>query len=223
MSTREQDHAEARREAFARLERMREHWWWRPGWRMGRSAFTFHVTFADAPEVAELARYYRAAIDLPGSLDPVPDEGIHLTMQGVGFADEVTTTDLDAIVEAARRRCGELAPFTITLGPADADPEAVMLQVAPWAPLDALRAATRSAIGEVWGSNRIPDRPDGFTPHVSVFYSATDAPAGPLRHQLAGIEPRAITTTVTALQLIELSRDEHVYRWSTIATLPLHG
>ncbi len=223
MPTREQEHVTARREAFTRLERMREHWWWRPGWRTGRSAYTFHVTFSDAPEVAELASYYRSAIDLPGSLDPVPNEGIHLTTQGIGFTDEVTTTDLDAIIEAARRHCGQLTPFTIVLGPADADPEAVMLQVTPWEPLDRLRTAARSAIGDVWGDRRIPDKSEGFTPHVSIFYSATDAPAEPLRSQLAGLEPRTVTTTITALQLISLNRDEHVYRWSTIATLPLHG
>lgn len=222
MPTREQEHVAARREAFARLGRMRDHWWWRPGWRVGRSFYTFHVTFEDAPEVAKLAGYYRRALDLP-TLDPVPDEGLHLTMQGIGFTDEVTEAEVNAIVEAARARLAGLAPFDLTLGPADADPEAVMLQVAPWTPLEQVRAAVRSAIGDVWGHIRVPDQADGFTPHVSVAYSGADAPAEPLRQRLAEVEPRATTTRVTAVQLIDLNRDAKVYRWSNVATLGLGG
>ncbi|MEX5712744.1 2'-5' RNA ligase family protein [Parafrankia sp. FMc6] len=222
MPTREQEHVAARREAFARLDRMRDHWWWRPGWQVGRSFYTFHVTFEDAPEVAKLAGYYRRALDLP-TLDPVPDEGLHLTMQGIGFTDEVTEVEVNAIVGAARARLAGLAPFDLTLGPADADPEAVMLQVAPWAPLEQVRAAVRSAISDVSGDARVPDRADGFTPHVSVAYSGADAPAEPLRRRLAEIEPRATTTRVTAVQLIDLNRDDQVYRWSTVATLGLGG
>lgn len=222
MPTREQEHVAARREAFARLDRMRDHWWWRPGWRVGRSFYTFHVTFEDAPEAAKLAGYYRRALDLP-TLDPVPDEGLHLTMQGIGFTDEVTEAEVNAIVEAARARLAGLAPFDLTLGPADADPEAVMLQVAPWTPLEQVRAAVRSAIGDVWGHIRVPDRADGFTPHVSVAYSGADAPAEPLRQRLAEVEPGATTTRVTAVQLIDLNRDAKVYRWSTVATLGLGG
>ncbi|ONH55450.1 hypothetical protein CcI49_28415 [Frankia sp. CcI49] len=218
--TREQEHVAARREAFAHLDRMRDHWWWRPGWRLGRSFYTFHVTFDGAPEVAELAGHYRAALDLPG-LDPVPDEGLHLTMQGIGFTDEVTDADLAAIVEAARVRLACLAPFDVELGPVDADREAVMLQVAPWAPLDELRTAVREAIGSVWGDGRVPDRVGPWTPHVSVAYSGADAPAEPLRQRIAAAEPRTARTTIAAAQLINLNRDEQVYRWSTVAALPL--
>lgn len=220
MTTREQDHVAARREAFARLDQMRDHWWWRPGWKVGRSFYTFHVTFDGAPDVVEVAGYYRAALDLP-TLDPVPDEGLHLTMQGIGFTDEVTEADATAIVEAARTRVARLAPFDVVLGPADADPEAVMLQIEPWSPLDELRSAVRSAIGDVWGAARVPDRAEGWTPHVSVAYSGAATSAEPLRQLLATVEPRAARTTVTAVQLINLNRDAKVYRWSTVATLPL--
>ncbi|WP_235497567.1 2'-5' RNA ligase family protein [Frankia sp. R43] len=167
-----------------------------------------------------MASYYRAFLDLP-TLDPVPDVGLHLTMQGVGFADEVTETDLAAIIDAARIRLSNLAPFDLVLGPVDADPEAVMLQVAPWAPLDSVRVAARSAIGAVWGLGRVPDRADGFTPHVSVAYSGADAPAELLRQRLTEAEPKTVRTRVAAVQLINLNRDEQVYRWSTVATLPL--
>jgi hypothetical protein len=38
---------------------------------------------------------------VPG-LDLVPTEGLHITMQGLGFTDEITKADAHAIAEAAR-------------------------------------------------------------------------------------------------------------------------
>ncbi|WP_131786303.1 2'-5' RNA ligase family protein [Protofrankia symbiont of Coriaria ruscifolia] len=220
--TREQWHVDTRREAFARLERMRDHWWWRPGWKIGRSFYTFHITFDGASEVIDLVGRYQQALTLP-TLDLVPAEGLHLTMQGVGFTDEVTRVDLDGIIIAAQAHCARLTSFAVTLGPADADPEAVMLQVAPWQPVEELRAAVRAAIADVWGDSRVPETADGFTPHVSVAYSGADTSAVLLRQRLSGIEPMSVTTTVRAVQLIELNRDQRAYRWTTIATMPLRG
>jgi hypothetical protein len=37
---------------------MRDHWWWRPGWGVGRSFYTWHITFDDQPAVDRLAAEY---------------------------------------------------------------------------------------------------------------------------------------------------------------------
>ncbi|MGH3777668.1 MAG: hypothetical protein ACRDRR_18385 [Pseudonocardiaceae bacterium] len=42
---------------------MRDHWWW-PGWRVGRSSYTWHVTFDDQPAVHRLAaEMHRTDVD----------------------------------------------------------------------------------------------------------------------------------------------------------------
>jgi hypothetical protein len=88
---------------------MRDHWWWQPGWRVGRSLYTWHVTFNDQPAVHQLAADYAPVLnDLP-TLDPVPVRWLHLTMQGIGFTDEVDRADVDAITDAARDRCAAIA------------------------------------------------------------------------------------------------------------------
>jgi hypothetical protein len=78
-----------------------DHWWWRPG----RRRYAWHVTFADIPSVGRLAARARARARLAGlpGLDLVPARWLHLTMQDVGFTDEVPDADLAAIVAAARR------------------------------------------------------------------------------------------------------------------------
>jgi len=85
---------------------VRDHWWWRPGWRIGRRFYTFHVIFdADevwgADELRLLMSEYRQSLAGMAGLDLIPDEWLHLTVQGVGFTDEVGAADIDAILGAA--------------------------------------------------------------------------------------------------------------------------
>lgn len=99
---------------------MRDHWWWRPGWRVGRSFYTWHITFADQPAAHRLVDHYARVLDGLPTLDRVPLRWLHLTMQGLGFTDEVGHDDVEQIVHATRAHIAQLAPFTITLGPARA-------------------------------------------------------------------------------------------------------
>lgn len=156
----------------------------------------------------------------PG-LDLVPAEWLHLTMQPVDFAGEVRVGDLERIVAAVRRRCAALAPVTLTLGPAALQAEGVWLGVAPEQAVRKLRAAVRAGIAEVWGATRVPESAGGFTPHVSLAYSDTDGPDDPYAAALAGMQPRSATVELGAIQAISLGRDTHLYRWKTLATVPL--
>jgi 2'-5' RNA ligase len=223
MPSREDSFYTQRWHDLTKLAQMRDHWWWRPGWHVGRSFYTWHVTFEKSPEVADLAAYYQQRITLP-TLDPVPAEGLHMTLQGIGFTDDVTAEDVDAITRHAQNRCGRLAPFALTLGPVDADPEGAPLRVKPWAPVEQLRHALRASIADVWGPNRVPEAADQFFPHVTVFYSNAAADPAALRAALAALRGTPpVTTTVNAVSLIRLDRDEKVYRWNTIASVPLTG
>jgi hypothetical protein len=116
---------------------MRRHWWWRPGWRPGRRHYAWHLTFsnqtvsrgqADLRQV--VGAYQDRLAELPG-LDLVPVGWLHLTVQAIGFVDEVDAGDLERIVAAVRRRCAALAPVRLTLSPAVLIEEGVWLRVAP--------------------------------------------------------------------------------------------
>jgi 2'-5' RNA ligase len=210
------------------VDRMRDHWWWRPGWQAGRRFYTWHITFdedtvgQDRAALHRLVCDYQAHLGMPG-LDLVPLEWLHLTMQGVGFVDEVSDQDIARIAEAARSRCAHLPPVTVALGPARLRPEAVGLYVVPEEPVGQVRAAIRAAVAEVWGIDRVPELEGGFTPHVSLAYSNMDGPAEPLAAMLAKLPPASVMVTIRAAQLIVLGRDDHVYRWTTRATVPLAG
>lgn len=74
-----------------------DHWHWRPGWRLGRRMYTMHLTLQEAPAVEDAIRRLQESLAALDVLRPVPVEGLHLTMTGVGFTDEVTAAQIDEV------------------------------------------------------------------------------------------------------------------------------
>ncbi len=181
----------------AHAAKMRDHWWWRPGWRVGRRFYTWFLTFEGQHDVHRLARAYQDRLDVP-SLDLVPLEWLHLTTQGVGFVDEVNEEDTERVASAAQARCASLGPFTLTLGPARVTSEGVVLDVAPTEPVCALREVLRAAVADVWSVDRVPETGKELVPHVSLAYSNTAAWAAPVVEVVEGVSARPAGMTVTA-------------------------
>jgi 2'-5' RNA ligase len=200
--------------------RMRDHWWWRPGWSVGRSFLAWHLTFPGDRDVARLARAYQGHLHLPG-LDPIPGRWLHLTLQGVGFRDEIADADVELLVAAARARLTRLEPFTLALGPAVVDPEVVRLQVHPAATVGQLRRQLRAAIGDVRGRDGVLEEEDAFTPHVSLAYSNGDAEMAPVVDALRALAPEPARALIGRVDLIALNRDHRQYEWSTHAQVLL--
>jgi 2'-5' RNA ligase len=200
------------------IDEVRDHWYWRPGWRVGRSFYTWHITFADSPEAAGLVSSYADALAQMPNVTPVPLQWLHLTMQGVGFTDRVPDADLAEIVEAAKSRLARSTPFEVTIGPAVVDAETVQLPVTPVEPLQDLRDRIRAAIGDAWGPDSIPELPQ-LNPHISFGYFNTSAPAAPLVKLLAQTPATTATTTISAISLITLNRDNTMYEWTPVTTL----
>ena len=221
MTAREQESLEHRWEAYQQITNLREHWYWRPGWRPGRSFYTWHLTFAGQPALFDLVGTVQGQLHLPG-LDLVPLDGLHLTMQGVGFTDEVSDKDLTAIVASARLRCRDLPPVDLNLGPADPDTEGIGLLVSPWAPVERTRLSLREAVGSVWDA--VPEPRQGFRPHVTVAYSGAAVPTTNIRERVRPLRTLPpVAVHLTEVQLIALRRGDRVYRWDVVESLPLAG
>jgi 2'-5' RNA ligase len=198
----------------------RDHWWWRPGWHAGRSFYTWHILVDDQPAIHAFARQIQPELEATGVLGPIPVEWLHMTMQGVGFTDEVSEETLDEIAAAATNRLASFGPVAVTLGPPVVDTEGVNLPVQPAEAVDAVRRAVRDGIADVWGPSRVPEAEDGFRPHVSLAYSHTSgAPLAPIREVLT----RYVTTIPAALTratLIDINRDSRMYQWRVVQRTP---
>ncbi|SNQ47248.1 conserved hypothetical protein [Frankia canadensis] len=200
-------------ESFRRAERMTDHWWWRPGWRPDRHYLTWYLVFQDPALADYVAGFQRTLADL-GYLDPVPVDGLHLTVQGVAFADEMDADQVAALGKAADELCADLERFTLTAGPIAAYTGGTFLRTAPWQPVAELRERLRSAIGQVLGTDAVPDEPAMFKPHISVTYGNADPPAAEVIHRLTKLRQQPpISLPATSVDLLELRRDGHAYRW----------
>lgn len=198
---------------------MRDHWWWRPGWKVGRRMYTWHFTFDGQADLHRLVREYQERLEgLPG-LDPVPERWLHLTTQGLGFVEEMPDGVVNEVVDKVRSRLVGVPPVSVGVGPAIVDPEVVRLRVQPAAALVLIRTAIREVIAEVTGS---VGESQAWNPHISVAYSSAEGPLAPAAAVLADELP-PVQVTIERVQLIVLGRDEHCYTWDTKATVVLGG
>ncbi|MEU7905913.1 2'-5' RNA ligase family protein [Actinoplanes sp. NPDC049118] len=200
---------------------VKDHWYWRPGWHVGARFYTWHITFSGQSEVIRLAKGYRDVLDQQSILDVVPDEWLHLTMQGIGFVNEVSTEDVDSIVAQARQRCANLAPMKLRIGRPHVDPESIQIAIEPAGPVRALRQEIRSSIGEVWGFDRIPEPAEPYNPHMSLAYINAKGPAAPLVKALEEVSALSAEVRISSCQLIVLNRDNGMYVWEPYATVAL--
>lgn len=194
------------------------HWWWRPGWGPGRRCWTVHVTWRDQPAVQRHAAAARQRLEGIEGLDLIPGDWLHLTMQGLGFTDEVDPGDLDRITDAAKTRLASVAPVTVTLSAPEPASEGVACWAGPPGVLDPVRDAVRAAIGDVWGAGRVPESRD-WRAHVSIAYASREIDSGPVASALTGLG--TVTATVTEVQLLRLGRDRRLYEWDTATPLRL--
>lgn len=198
---------------------MRDHWHWRPGWGLGRRMYTMHMTLQNAPAAEAAIRRAQESLAAVDLLRPVPVEGLHLTMTGIGFTDEVTAAQLEEVAEQVFARAGVIGPAPLILDSMLIAAEGVMLRARDGVWLESLLRCQRDAVAEVLG----PRAWGPFHPHVSIAYA--DGPVGvdvvrdALADQVASLQPVEVESPL--LTLMRLGRDRRVYEWDVVRELPL--
>jgi 2'-5' RNA ligase len=200
---------------------VRNHWWWRPGWQIGRRFYAFHITFDGNADLQQLLGAYRDALaDIP-TVTLIPDRWIHLTMQGIGFTDEIPTDDVRRIAQRASEELARIPAFDVSFRDIVVADEAIALPAEPAEPVRDLRKATRRAIATALGKDKVAEDPQRFRPHVSVAYITADGPANPYIDAVKTAQPDAVRIKIERVDLIEMHRDNRMYKWTTVAALPL--
>lgn len=202
-------------------ETVRDHWWWRPGWHVGRRFYAFHITFGGNDELLRMVAAYRQALAGLTPLTLVPDEWLHLTVQGIGFADERSPADIDRIARQATDVMASIGAFDVEFGDIVVADEAIVLPAEPPNPILRLRRTARAAIAGVLGQDQVTEDPDRFRPHISVAYLAAEGQAAPYVNVLAANRPRPARVRIDRLDIIQMHRDNRMYEWTTVATIPL--
>lgn len=203
---------------------VRNHWWWRPGWAEGRHYYACHMTLDDQPQLRELvADYQRALASSPG-IDLIPPEWLHLTMQGIGFTDEISAGELADLDQALAAELRTIDPPTVEFRYLTIHPEAIYLKAHPAEALYPLRLKMYAAVSSVLGPDRLSEAvPDHakFLPHVSIGYISQDDEAEPIAAALDNLTTRPVKVTFAKADLLEFHRDHRMYEWTSATSIPI--
>lgn len=198
---------------------LRDHWWPRPGWRPGRITYTWHLTFDGAEDLHRLVSNLQQRLSgLPG-LDHIPARWLHLTVQSVGYTDEISDHTLHEVVDSVRSRVARIPAFDVEFGRATILREGVVLLPSPDDALQRLWREVRAGIADAVGADRLDTRLDdarGFLPHVSLVYSRINTGAKPYRAAVDAAPIDPATVHIGEIALIRQDRvlePEWVYRW----------
>lgn len=129
----------------------RDHWWWRPGWRPGRHFYACHFTLDDQPHLRQLVATYQAVLGNVPIVDIIPARWLHLTMQGIGFTDEISDQEIQRVLSQLRDRLSTVQPPAVTFQWPTVGREAVYLTAQPPEPLQQIRLTAYDAIATELG------------------------------------------------------------------------
>lgn len=200
------------------ITRLEDHWRWRPEWATDRPCLWWYLTFEGQPELRSLSERVRPFLDGMSSVDTVPPQWLHLTVQDVGYVDEVPPDDIESMVDLATEAVGDLQSRPLTLGPVMPMRSAVVLSVHPADHLRGVRGRLRKEMAAV---GMVVPGPDLFRPHVSLAYLNRDCDARAVMDRLRPV--RSLTTTIHGprLTLAAVTRQDRHYQWTARAELPL--
>lgn len=204
----------------------RAHWRQRPGWHTGQDFYACFLTLEDQPELRGLVRRYQDTIGHLPDLDLIAPRWLHITLQGIGFADDISPADLAAVTERIGERLRAMRPPVTTFHRPTIRPAAVFLKADPAEPLYRLRLAVHQAIASTVGPGHFDEaapEPGRFAPHVSIAYAGHDGngPEQPVTEALRAATVRAVTATFGTASLLVFRRDRHEYGWTSATPLPI--
>ncbi|WP_439681612.1 2'-5' RNA ligase family protein [Embleya sp. MST-111070] len=199
--------------AFRAVSTMVDHWD-RPGWNGGR-AYYWMLTFAHEEALIHEALTCQAVVADP-FLDPVPSEGLHITLNKVADAADTNPVFLAQLVDRVRGQTPDT--FELSVGPLAGSQGSLRYSVAPWGPVIDLHAVLAGAGAPAGGPTAL------LRPHLGIAYSNRARPAAEVIEQVALLRGRPrVAVRVDGVDLVELRRERAAYRWDVVARVPLCG
>lgn len=204
---------------WPRADEIADHWAWRPEWTPHRPRLLWYLTFEQTPDVQAAAAPCTDLLWESGA-DIVPPEWLHLTVNHVGFADELDARAVRASAAEIRRRLEDVEPFELTLGPMESLPDAVVLAAGPAGRLNRLRAIVCGALAHT-GMPEPDDLDEVFWPHVSLCYTNRRTDQALLRDAVWTADPTTVQVRCDRLAQVLVTRADGHYRWEVVDDVPL--
>jgi 2'-5' RNA ligase len=114
-------------------------------WRRVLRPGDLYCHYHDQPQLRELVADYQQALTGMQGIDLIAPQWLHLTMQGIGFADEIGADELAALDHALTAALATIDPPAVELRYLTVHPEAVYLKAHPAEALYPLRLKMHDA------------------------------------------------------------------------------
>lgn len=204
---------------FAALDRMTNHWD-RPGWRPGRTAYYWYLSFRDQPEVHALAEQCQSVVAAP-HFDLIAPTDLHMTVERVAFAEEIEESALRQVVRNARIELSGFGELRFHVGPLAGSKGALSFSTSPQRRLFELRSLVLTATHCAGSALGVPIA-GTFRPHVGIGYCNRTVDARPIIEQVHGLRTLPpVNVCISELALVELTRHERAYSWEIFDRIAL--
>ncbi len=205
--------------------RLANHWVEMAEWAGGRELWAFYLTFREQPLLHSLVQRQQRVLDGLGGLDLVAADWLHLTIQGVVFADAVDATSISRLRVASARVVAEEGPLTLVVHRPVPDEDAIILPVDVDEGLARLRLGLRQAACAALDRSDLYELPEpvgGFAPHITIAYARADGPElTEVASHLRRSEETELRLSASYVSLLRLNRGASRWWWSEELQLPL--
>lgn len=201
------------------------HWVDLDEWRGARELWAFYVTFSEHSDLHDYVERQQAVLRDLGGLDWVLPGWLHLTVQGVAFADSLDEDTVGRLREAGAAVVADEGPQELVVDRAEILHDAIALPVRAADGLQRTRNRLRDAAAELLAGAelyRLPGSREAFAPHVTIAYARTDAPAVvDVESRLRLLDEPPLRLTATYLSLVRLNRGGSRWWWRDELRLPM--
>jgi 2'-5' RNA ligase len=199
-------------------------------WRDGRGAgehgsetLYWHVLLGGDPQLRAAAQAAQSRIARFPGLHMTPLDWLHLTVLAAGPANQVSDQARNEMLSIARSSLARIKPISVEFSRVFYHPEAIALVAGPGEALAPVREAAERATRAVTGHAGTDDSSSSpWTPHVTLCYSTSEQPAGPIIAALGKTVPRCCVT-VGALSLVVQRGAEWLWDWLPAGMVTLPG
>jgi 2'-5' RNA ligase superfamily len=193
--------------------------WDRPGWRPGRSAFYWYLTFEACTELHSMVRACQRIVARNPIFDLIPVDDVHMTLDRIAFEDEISSATLDEVERQVGYQIRRVPEFMIKVGPLCGSPGALSFSASPFDCLNRLRLTLTDATKTVVNGLTSPVE---FRPHVGIAYCNSSVPAGPIIQAVDAVRDIPPSDVhIRQISLVRLTRLDRAYQWSVRRRFPL--
>jgi 2'-5' RNA ligase len=185
----------------------------------GEGLVYWHMLVGEHPQATAAAQEAQQRLAAFNGFHLTPLKWLHMTTLIVGPSDQVSADEMQQLAESAAHQLAGTAPITMALEKVLYHPEAIMLAAMPAEALTPIRGAALAATRTVTGTDgQAESRP--WNPHVTIAYSTTDQPAGPIIEALGRNLPQR-QFQVSAVSLVIQQGPERLWDWHPVTTIRL--